>query len=370
MKSENEQDIKKGAPKTYRVIQWTTGNVGFHALRAIIRHPDLELVGVFAHGQEKVGKDAGELCGIEERTGIISTNDADALLALDAECVCYNAIGETRMPKAVEELCRILSSGKNVVSTSIIFLIYPPFADRKITEPLEAACLQGNTSIFTNGMDPGFSGDIMPLTLMGLCEKVESVRVQELFDYGNYEDPDFTGAHFGFGRPLDCKPPLMFPGAVTAGSGGMVRMVADALDVKIDELRESHDQWVTDETFETKMMTVKAGTVAAVRFQVEGIVKGRPAIVAEHVNRMRPDMAPDWPKPPEGKTCVHRVVIEGSPSMTCDLEMVGYDGEHTTGGVIATALRVVNAIPAVCAAPPGLISTLDLPIITARHLMR
>jgi hypothetical protein len=325
---------------------------------------------VFAHSQEKVGKDAGELCGIEERTGIISTNDVDALLALDADCVCYNAIGEIRMPQAVEELCRILSSEKNVVSTSIIFLIYPPFADRKLREPLESACRQGGTSLFTNGMDPGFSGDLMPLTLMGLCEKVDSVRVQELFDYGGYDDPDFTGAHFGFGRPLDYEPPLMFPGAVTAGWGCMVHMVADALDVQIDELRESHDRWVTDETFETKMMTVKTGTVAAVRFVVEGIVNGKPAIVAEHVNRMRPDNAPDWPKPSDGRTCVHRVVIEGSPSMTCDLEMVGYDGEHTTGGVIATALRMVNAIPAVCAARPGLISTLDLPLVTARHLMR
>jgi hypothetical protein len=366
----HNQGIKKGTPETYRVIQWTTGNVGFHSLRAIIRHPDLELVGVFAHSQEKVGKDAGELCGIEERTGITSTNDADALLALDADCVCYNAVGETRMKQAVEELCRILSSGKNVVSTSLIFLIYPPFADRKLTEPLEEACRQGGTSLFTNGVDPGFSGDLMPLTIMGLCERVDSVHVQELFDYGSYDDPDFTGAQFGLGRPLDYSPPLMYPGAVTAGWGPMVRMVADALDVRLDEIRESHDRWVTEEAFDTKMMTVKKGTVAAIRFLVEGIVNGRPAIVAEHVNRMRPDMAPDWPKPPEGKTCVHRVMVEGSPSMTCDLEMVGYDGEPTTGGVIATALRVVNAIPAVCAAPPGLISTLDLPLITARHLMR
>ena len=257
MKNDGGQDVQKGATKKYRVIQWTTGDVGFHALRAIIRHPDLELVGVFSHGQEKVGKDAGELCGIEERTGIMSTNDADALLALDADCVCYNAVGETRIKQALEELCRILSSGKNVVSTSLIFLYYPPHADRKLTDPLSKACRQGRTSFFANGMDPGFSGDLMPLTIMGLCERVDSVRVQELFDYGNYEDPDFTGAQFGLGRPLDYSPPLMFPGAVTAGWGPMVRMVADALDVRLDEIRESHDRWVTEETFNTKMMTVK-----------------------------------------------------------------------------------------------------------------
>ncbi len=355
---------------TYRVIQWTTGNVGFHALRAIIRHPDLELVGVFAHSQEKVGRDAGELCNIEERTGIIATDNTEDLLALNADCVCYNAIGETRINQTIEELSRILSSGTNIVSSSLIFLIYPPFADRMLTEPLEEACRKGRASLFTNGVDPGFSGDLMPLTLMSLCERVDSVRVQELFDYGAYNDPEFTGAQFGFGKPLEYRPPLMFPGAVTAGWGGVVRMVADALDVRIEEMRETHDRRVAEETFETKMMTVKQGTVAAVRFQVEGIVNGRPAIVAEHVNRMRPDIAPDWPMPPEGKTSVHRVVVEGAPSLTCDLEMVADDGEHTTGGVIATAMRVINAIPAVCEAPPGMVSTLDLPLVTARHLMR
>jgi len=330
----------------------------------------MELVGLFEYEDEKLGKDAGENCGIEERTGIISTNDVDALLALDADCVCYNAVGETRIAGAVGDFCRILSSGKNMVATSLIFLYYPPHADRKLTEPIEKACEQGGTTFFGNGLDPGFTGDLMPLTIMGICERVDSVHVQELFDYGTYNDPDFTGAQFGLGRPLDYKPPLMFPGAVTAGWGPMVRMVADALDVRLDEIRESHDRWVTEETFETKMMTVKKGTVAAIRFQVEGVVNGRPAIIAEHVNRMRPDAAPDWPKPPEGKTCVHRVVIEGSPSMTCDLDMVGYDGEPTTAGVIATAMRVVNAIPAVCAAPPGMISTLDMPLVTPRHLMR
>ncbi|MBW1901473.1 MAG: dihydrodipicolinate reductase [Deltaproteobacteria bacterium] len=353
---------------TYRVIQWTTGNVGFHALRAIIHHPDLELMGVFAHSHEKIGRDAGGICGIDP-VGVKATDDAESLLSSNADCVSYMAIGETRPRETVEDLCRILESGKNVVSTSLVSLQYPPFAHRGIRERLESACQKGGTSLYTSGIDPGFSGDTLPLTLMSLCERVDSVRVMELFNYHSYDDWEFTGEYFGFGKPPDYNAPIFFPGVLKWGWGGIVTMVADALGVELEEIREIHERAVAKETFHTTMAHVEKGTVAAVRFQVQGIVKGRPAIVAEHVNRLRDDVAPEWPSPPDGKDSCYRVVIDGSPSLKCELEIEGYDGDHNTGGVTATAMRVINAIPAVCAAPPGMLSTLDLPLVTARHLM-
>ena len=141
----------------HRVIQWSTGNVGYRSLRHLIRHPELELVGVHAHGEKKVGKDAAELCGLSQPTGVIATNDVDALLALDADVVVYTAKGETRPREVVPELDRILRSGKNVVSTSMIFLIYPPHADTAMRDPLERACKAGNATLYVNGIDPGFS---------------------------------------------------------------------------------------------------------------------------------------------------------------------------------------------------------------------
>lgn len=354
----------------HRVVQVSTGNVGMHALRAIVGHPDLELVGVHAHGPDKLGRDASELCGLERPTGVVATDDFDALVGLGADCVCYTSQAETRPAAALEEITRFLEAGTNVVASSLVWLVYPPHADAWLREPLEDACARGGTTMYVNGIDPGFSGDVLPLMAMTLTEQVESVRVQEIFDYGTYRDPDFTGVSFGFGEPPEHEPILLLPGVVTSIWGGMVRLVADALDVTLDEIREWSDRWVAGERIEVPMMTVEPGRVAAVRFAVEGVVDGRPAIVMEHVNRLSAAAAPDWPFPPDGRPGVHRVVVRGAPDVEVNVHLTGPDGDPNTGGVMATAMRVVHAIPAVCAAPPGLVSTPDLPLSQVRHLLR
>jgi hypothetical protein len=352
----------------HRVIQWSTGNVGYHSLRHIIRHPDLELVGVHAHSPHKIGKDAAALCGLPEQTGIIATNDVEALLALDADVVVYTVKGETRPHEVVPELERILSSGKNVVSTSMIFLIYPKHAKPEMRDPLEKACQIGGATLFVNGIDPGFSGDVLPLTALQLADQVEEIRVQELCDYSTYEDPEFTGVSFGFGRPADYTPPLALPGVLRAGWGGMVQMIADELGVELDEIHESYERRYAEHSFDTPMMHVAKDTCAAVRFVLEGRVDGRPLVVTEHVNRLRDDIAPEWPSPPGDRRGVHRCIVKGNPSVQLECFVEGEDGDHNTGGVQATALRVINAIPAVCDHAPGLVSTLDLPYTPSRNV--
>jgi 4-hydroxy-tetrahydrodipicolinate reductase len=348
------------------VIQWSTGNAGRKALRGILRHPELELVGVHAHSREKIGRDAAELCGWDAPTGVRASNDAQALLALDADCVCYTAQGETRIRAAVDELCAILASGKNVVNTAIVSLVYPPFSSPKIRARLEAACAEGGSTFFTSGFDPGWSGDVIPLALASACERVDSVRVSELMDYSTYADPDFTGVYFGFGRPLDFAAPMFHPGVIKGGWGGMVLMLADAFGIELDEIREEHERLPAPETFETAMGKIEKGTCAAVRFEVQGIVAGRPALVAAHVNRLRDDVGPHWDRLSGSKKSGYKIEVKGSPSYTCEIEPVGEDGDHNTAGITGTAMRVVNAIPAVCAAAPGVVSILDLPIFTAR----
>ncbi len=346
-----------------RVIQWGTGNAGKPALRAIIRRPDLELIGVHANAPEKIGRDAADLCGLDEPTGIIATNDIDALLASDADCVSYMVQGESRMRETIDELSHVLASGKNVVNTAMVFLVYPPFIPDGFRQPLEAACAEGNSTLFTSGFDPGWSGDVIPLALACACERVDSVRVTEMMDYSTYEDPGFTGVFFGFGRPLDYEAQLFAPGAVSGGWGGMIHMVADALGWKIDELREEHERLPAPDTFHTAMGTIEKGTCAGVRFEVQGMVEGRPAVVAAHVNRLRADIGPDWPSL-SNRRSGYRMAISGSPSYTCEGEPIGDHGDHNEAGILGTAMRMVNAIPAVCAAPPGLVSPLDLPLFT------
>ncbi len=353
----------------HRVVQWGTGNVGVHSLKHVIRHPDLELVGVHAHSEAKQGVDAATLCDLDDPTGILATNDVDALLALEPDVVVYTIKGETRAHEVIPELERILAAGIDVVSTAMIFLIHPAHADASMREPLEKACQQGGATMYVNGIDPGFSGDVLPITALQLADRVEEVRVQELVDYSTYEDPEFTGVSFGFGRPESYTPPLALPGILRAGWGGMVSILARELGIELDEIVERFERSYAETTYETPMMRVEEGTCEAVRFELEGCVDGRPVIVTEHVNRLRDEAAPHWPAPPVGHPGVHRCVVTGSPSVQLDCFVTGEDGDHNTGGVQATAMRVINAIPAVRAHAPGLIDTFDLPYTPSKNVV-
>ena len=349
----------------YRVIQWSTGNVGLFALRCTIGHPELELAGVWVHSEAKAGRDAGELCG-REPVGIIASNDAAELLALDADCVCYTATADMRPFEAVEDMCRILASGKNVVSSSVVGLVHPKSLHAKMTAQLEDACRSGGTSFLTSGIDPGFANDSLPLILSGLCERWEEIRIQEIINYATYDQPDVLFDIMGFGKPLDHTPLLLAPGSLTFAWGGTVRLLAEGLGVELDEIRELHERRPAKRRIEIGKHKVEPDTTAALRFEVQGIVDGRPAIIVEHITRLDDDLAPEWPS----SNGSYRVLIRGVPSMRCEFEFEDEHGDHAVGGVVLTAARLVNAIPAVCQAAPGLLSALDLPLITGRGLMR
>ncbi len=351
----------------YRVVQWGTGNVGRLALRAIIEHPDLELVGLVVHSDGKAGRDAGELGGAGP-TGVIATTDPADALATDPDCVSYMATGDIRPDAAIADMCRALEAGANVVSTSVVTLVHPATADRHMVEPLARACEAGGTTFFTSGIDPGFANDLVPLTLCGTCERVDSVRVMEVLDYATYEQPTVLFDTMGFGKPPDHDPLLLLPGVLSLAWGGTVNLLADGLGVALDRIDEWHERWPGEHAYDLGFGVVEPGTMAGLRFEVRGVVAGEPRIVVEHVTRIGSDVAPEWPSlPGQGG---YRIEITGSPSITCDLQLVGEDGDHNTGGVLATAMRVLNAIPAVCAAPPGLLSALDLPLVSGRGLMR
>ncbi len=354
----------------YRVVQWGTGNIGYHSLRHLIQHPDFDLIGLHAHSPDKIGKDAAEIANLSEATGIIASNDIDALLALGPDCVLYNVNGEIRPDETVDELSRTLSAGINVLSTAMVYLIHPPAADAALREPLEAACQQGQSTLFVNGIDPGYSGDVLPLAGLQVADQIDQILVQELFDYSSYEDPEFTGVAFGFGRPASETPMLGMPGILRGGWGPMVQMMADRLGVELDEIRESFEREYADEAFDTPMMHVPKDTCAAVRFRVEGMAYGRPVVVAEHVNRLRHDIAPHWPMPPEGRQGLHRCTITGNPTVQLDCSMSSPHGDHVMGGVQAGALRMLNAIPEVCRQGPGIVSTLDLPYTPSTNINR
>ncbi|MGE2714051.1 dihydrodipicolinate reductase [Mycolicibacterium litorale] len=345
-----------------RVVQFSTGNVGRHSLAAIIGRPDLDLVGVHASGPDKIGRDAAELCGLDMPTGIVATNDIDALIALDPDCVVYTALGETRPTEAIEQMSCFLSAGINVVGTSMVWLVTPRQADDWLRVPLEQACAAGNSSLFVNGIDPGYSGDTAVHAALSLVTRAESVTVKEIFDYGNYDDYEYTGAAMGFGTTADDDLPLAFqPGVITSMFGGLVGNLADHLGVELDELRQRYEPWYTAARIECAMMTVEPGQLAGVRFAVEGVRGGVPVITVEHTTRLTPAAAPEWEYPPHGQTGVHKVIVEGEPRIEVSTHLSHPELDVTDAGCLSTAARAVNAIDWVCRAPAGLVAIEDIP---------
>jgi hypothetical protein len=363
-----------------RVAVWGPGSMGVIALRGVIDHPELELVDLVVHSDVKAGRDAGQLCGADP-VGVVATTDPSALLGGDADVVVYAAAANLRPLEAVNDMVSILRAGKNVVSCSVVPLVYPNAVDAAFTDPLREAALAGGVSFFTTGIDSGFANDVLPLALSGVARTIDSIRVTEMFNYATYPDATAVYDILGFGKPPEELPFAATPGVFTFGWGPVLHQLADGLGVRVDEIKETVERIPADISFDTPTGHIAAGSIAGMRSTLTGYVEGKPTFVIDHVSRMHDDIAPDWPQPhisiqPRDLGCggasgrgVYRVEIEGSPSMRCEFEMAD-DHDHDLGARMAGASRMVNAIPAVCAAKPGLLSALDLPLITGKGLVR
>lgn len=356
----------------HRVVVWATGGIGSIAIRAIHQRPNLDLVGVWVHSPEKDGKDAGELAN-GDPIGLAATTDADALIALKPDCVVYAASGPERDALAIPDYVKLLSAGINVVTTSTTRLVNPhAYEPAEWRDQLAAAAKEGRVSLYASGIEPGFAADYLPLVLTTQSASIEKIHSYEIGLYDDYGVPDIMSDAMGFGRPLDYQPWIGFPGAIAGEWQGQIRLIADALGVEVQEVRETFDRALTDRTLEVAMGTVEAGTCGALRMQAIGVVDGREAIVIEHVTRLAPDVAPEWPTLPGALG--YRVVITGQPDIDCtmaatlrDRRKAGIEGMTSgAGAMVATAMRVVNAIPYVVAAQPGLLSSVDLPLTIPR----
>ncbi|WP_216897956.1 NAD(P)H-dependent amine dehydrogenase family protein [Nocardia alni] len=352
---------------TYRVVQWSTGNVGRWALRSIIARPELELVGVWVSGPAKAGKDAAELAGLDQPTGILATTDVQALLALRPDCIVHTAMADDRLMEAVEDLKMFLRAGINVVSSSPVFLQFPyGTLPSEAIDPIVEAAQEGGASLWVNGIDPGWANDWLPLLLTGASERIDRVVCSELMDYSTYDNPKVLFEIMGFGSDLDDLPLLLQPGVLTLAWGSVIRQLAAALDVELDSVTQEFERLPATEQLEVCGRAIPVGTAAALRFRISGIRSGREVFALQHVTRLHPSLAPDWPQP-AGKGC-YRVEVEGEPDYHLDLQLYS-DGDHARAGVVGTAARLVGAVPAVVRARTGLLTATDLPLTTGRGLV-
>ena len=348
-----------------RVVQWATGPVGRHALKALLDHPDLEPVAVYVYSKDKVGRDAGEICGIGP-VGLTATDDRDEILALDADCVLYMAQGDANPAPALDDICALLASGKNVVSTALTPLIYPASMGPQVVDRLEKACAEGGATFHATGIEPGWASEVLPLAISGILGRVDSLMVQELLDYSTYDNAFMLFDVMGFGRAPDAKDVI---GADPAVLGSVFRaplmLVAEGLGATIDDFAFDRQVWLAEESFDVAAGRIEVGTVAALRFSATAIVDGRRALAVEHITRLRPDAAPDWPSGRGWK-----VTVEGVPSMVLEAKIAVKGEDENDQGCLGTAMHAVHAIAPVCAAAPGIKTFLDLPTIVGRHVLR
>jgi 4-hydroxy-tetrahydrodipicolinate reductase len=241
--------------------------------------------------------------------------------------------------------------------------VLPP----ELVTPIEEAAVGGGSSLFVGGIDPGFANDLLPLALAGTCQSIQQIRCMEIVDYATYDSATVMFDVMGFGKPLDDLPMLLQPGVLSLAWGSVVRQLAAGLDLELDEVTETYVREPAPEDFDIASGHIAEGTAAALRFEVRGMRDGKAAVVVEHVTRLREDLCPDWPQPaqPGGS---YRVEITGEPTYALDLSQSSPNGDHNRAGLVATAARIVNAIPAVVAAEPGIRTTLDLPLITGKGL--
>lgn len=356
--------------KPLKVVVWSTGTIGRHAIAGVDAHPGLELVGVWVSNPEKDGKDAGILADLGRELGVLATTDRDALIALKPDAILHTAMADDRVFECIEDLFGFVEAGINVVSSGPVLLQWPD----KILPPemlarLEDAGRATGASLHVNGIDPGFANDILPLVMTSLSQRIDEVRVSEICDYSTYYQPVVMGDLYGFGKPMDYRGMLWEPGILSMAWGSVVRQIAAGLDITLDEpLTEDVDRRAAEVDTPSVSGDIAAGTMGAVRFQVIGKVNGVARVVLDHVTRTAPDQVPEWPMPPDGDGC-YRVQITGEPMMKVDFTHHGEFGDHNVSGMITTAQRLVNALPAVVAAKGGLVTAIDLPLVTGRGLV-
>ena len=346
----------------HRVICWSTGNVGAHAVRAVVERPDLELVGLYVHSAAKAGRDAGELVGIDP-IGVIATSRVDELVATDADVVIHAPLpslvhGDD--PDAdLATICRLLASGKDVIT--VVGYMYPSVHGDEVIDRLSAACDAGQATFHGTGLNPGWMGEVLPLTMSALSKRIDAITVTEISDFARYPSAEIMFSMMGFGSS-----PEEFERTSRRRAhwlNGLFRenitLMAHGLGVELDRVDDQLELALATETYDVAAGTIEAGTVAGQRWVWTGVLDGRAVLTHETVWRMGPDAGADW------ATGDHSIVIAGEPAIE-----LRFGGRWLSDGLLGTAMHAVNAIEVVGAAAPGIKTFLDLPPIFGKGALR
>lgn len=347
--------------KKYRVIQWATGVVGKAALKHFIQNPVIDLVGVLVFNPDKVGQDAGDIVGLP-KTGVLCTDDQEAIIAMEADAVLFAPLNMA--DDTVDMVCRLLASGKNVISPAGPFLPNKWFPE--IQARVEAACRQGNSSFHGCGVHPGFSGDILPITLIRLCDRIDTVEVTEIID--KVRSPMIYTEVMGFGQDPEhlLANPRRSPTTYQYFYSSMA-MIAEVLGKEIEEVTVKFEVSKALKDITHEFGEVKAGTVGGQHYEWTAWCEGKPLVVYHFYWQLGTDLEPLWEV---GEDC-YRVRILGDPAL--EVKLMGAeaeDGRRPFLGLPWTGLVGATAVQAVVDARPGVVSHLDLGIVKPKGMVR
>jgi len=353
-----------------KIVVWGTGNVGRPAIRAILSHADLELAGVIVANPAKVGIDAGDIAGVES-TGVMATDDWRSVLDAKPDAVVYTATADIRPEEAMADLLACLEAGINVVSTAFYSYLHTGSAGPEALAPVENACGKSGASLFVSGIDPGWVMDYLPVAVSGAVSGIREIRVREIFNYALYDQPQVVREVIGFGTSMDEVPLMLHDFAIEMVWAPMVRLVGEAMGAAVDDIQIEVERLPLEQSIDVPGMgTFDKGTQGAFRFEVRGYHQGKPLYALEHVTRIDEACAPDWPYPPEGGGC-HQVIISGDPDLFVTVHGHDHHEPGAAGGGNASAANwVVNALPGVCAAKPGIVTVFDLPRFSGAAQMK
>ncbi|MCB2079144.1 MAG: hypothetical protein KDE55_15790 [Novosphingobium sp.] len=330
-----------------RVIQWNTGKVGKLAMRGVLDDPRLELVGVYAWSPDKVGKDAGELCG-RPNCGVTATSDVAELLRAEADIVLY-----TPFEADLAHVIRLLKSGLDVVSTNLFLNVGGVQGD--VRDQLETACREGESSLYITGINPGWVNSVMA-SLTAICRDVESISIIESADCSVYESVE-TWGFLGMGEPGGSTPELMqrahdwlilFRDAV--------RRVGEAVDVSFDDIEFFCEYATAAEKVDLGWFCMEKGTNAALRGGWNGKVRGKTVVNLTVVWYLTKKLAEGW----EIDDDQYHIVIKGDPSINTKMRFTPPEHWSNHDWDTMTAMPAVNALFQINAARPGILGLRDV----------
>ncbi len=334
--------------------------MGATAVRSAVAFPGLQLSGVITSSPDKEGRDAATFARLDSDTGVSATTDVDAALS-GCDAVAYMASGDIRPDEAIADIVRCLSAGKHVVTPSLYSLYDPRSAPPEWVERLTAAAEEGGSALLVSGVDPGWGNDALAVIAAGLCTRIRTITCQEIFDYSTYNQPYAVKVSCGFGGSMDEVPMMLLPSIPTMVWGGNVRLIGRGLGLEIDEIAEEVERRPLEESVDNVMGRFEKGTQGAFWLKVIGKSGGRERIIIEHITRIDPSCAPDWPQPDQG-VGDHRVIVDGDPQLTLVSRADVPGGTRADGGNTTAANRLLGAIDWLATQKPGIYDGLDVPL--------